>query len=176
MQRNRAALSRTEPAVALGHHILPTHRRLIAWKIAVLSRAKRAVAEEEPSQTHHAPRKRRHQGVFPLPARNRLIAWKIAVLSRAKRAVAQQDHSQTHQAVCERRHQEAFPEQPRSFPSSQARSRKRPNKRVQSTPLRVERDRRDFMCYTHLEGVPDLPIAARLTRKRWVARMRSCWD
>ena len=37
--------------------------------------------------------------------------------------------------------------------------------RIQSTPLRVERDRRFFMCYTHLEGVPDLGSAARLMRK-----------
>ncbi len=39
-----------------------------------------------------------------------------------------------------------------------------PNTRIQPTPLRVERDRRFFMCYTHLEGVPDLGSAARLMR------------
>jgi hypothetical protein len=32
--------------------------------------------------------------------------------------------------------------------------------RIQPTPLRVERDRRFFMCYTHLEGVPDLSSRA----------------
>ena len=36
--------------------------------------------------------------------------------------------------------------------------------RIQPTPLRVERDRPFFMCYTHLEGVPDLGSAARLMR------------
>ena len=36
--------------------------------------------------------------------------------------------------------------------------------RIQPTPLRVERDRAFFMCYTHLEGVPDLGSAARLMR------------
>ena len=33
---------------------------------------------------------------------------------------------------------------------------------MQPTPLRVERDRADFVWYTRLAGVPDLSVAARL--------------
>jgi hypothetical protein len=37
-----------------------------------------------------------------------------------------------------------------------------PNNAFQPTPLRVERDRADFVWYNQLEGVPDLLVAARL--------------
>ena len=37
-----------------------------------------------------------------------------------------------------------------------------PNNAFQPTPLRVARDRADFVWYNQLEGVPDLLVAARL--------------
>ena len=46
-----------------------------------------------------------------------------------------------------------------------------PNRRIQPTPLRVERDRRFFMCYTCFEGLPDLSSrAADAQTVGWPAR------